>query len=266
MKKVSVIMGVYNTPIEYIDISINSILNQTYQNFEFIICNDGCTDNTFEYIKEKYGNNTKIKLIENKKNEGLAYTLNHCLEVVTGEYIARMDLDDESMLDRIEKQVKILEENKEIGLVSCNAYLFDNKENWGEIIHNEYIEKKDFLFNSPIIHPAILARKSAFDIVNNYRNIKMTYRMEDYDLFMRMFSKGIRMYTIQEKLYRFRENKESQKRRKFKYRINEMKVRVYGFKLLKLYPKAIIYVFKPIIVGLIPYGILKKLKSIFNRS
>ncbi len=260
MPKVSVIMGVYNTPEEYISTAIESILNQTFADFEFIICNDCCTDNTFNFIKNKYLDN-RIVWIENDVNKGLAYTLNHCLSVSRGEYIARMDSDDYSLPIRFEKQVEVLDTYKEISVVNCNINVFDDKGIYGERINNEYIEKKDFLLRNPIIHPSVMVRKQAYDLVNNYRDIDITYRNEDYDLFMRMISRGIKMYTIQNKLFNFREDKNSFKRRKYKYRINEYLVKFENFKKLNLLPKYYIFCLKPLIVGLIPVFILRKLKN-----
>ncbi|MFQ9065328.1 MAG: glycosyltransferase family 2 protein [Eubacterium sp.] len=102
---VSVIMGIYNCADTLAE-SLDSLLVQTYQNFEIIMCNDGSTDNTFEIAKQyndKYSD--RIVLIENAKNMGLNYTLNHCLEYCKGEYIARMDGDDISLPLRFEKEV-----------------------------------------------------------------------------------------------------------------------------------------------------------------
>lgn len=259
--KVSIIMGIYNTPIKHVDMAVDSILNQTFMDFEFIICNDACTDDTFEHIKKKYGKNKFIKLIENEKNMGLTYTLNHCLEKTQGEYIARMDADDYSHSDRIEKQVQILDNDKSIGLVNCNVNVFNDNGIYKERIYNEIINKTDFLKNNPIVHPAVMFRKSEISKVNGYRDIKKTLRNEDYDLFMRMYASGTKMYTIQEKLFDFREDKDSYKRRKYKYRINEFLVRLEGFKNLKLYPKGIIYAIKPLIVGLIPHSFQKVLRN-----
>ena len=258
--KISVIIGVYNTPKNFVKKALDSILNQSYTNFEIIICNDGCTDDTFQYIQKKYGNNNRIVLIENKRNEGLAYTLNHCLEIAKGEYIARMDTDDFSHPNRFEKQVDILDKNHDIGLVNCNIDVFDENGVYGERKYNEVITKKDFLKNNPIVHPAVMFRKSEIKKVNGYRNIKMTIRNEDYDLFMRMFANGTKMYTVQEKLFNFRQDQNTYKRRKFKYRINEAKVRYHGFKLLQLFPKGFIYVLKPILLGMIPVRIISKVK------
>ena len=94
-----------------------------------------------------------------------------------------------------------------------------------------------------------------------YRIAWETERTEDYDLFMRMLANGIGMATIQEKLLDYREDKICYSKRKYKYRINEACVRAKGFKLLKLYPQGIPYVIKPLIVGLIPQKVLRKIKG-----
>lgn len=262
MPKVSVIMGVYNLPNkEILNKSIGSILSQTYSDFEFIICDDGSTDNTFDIVKEICQNDKRVILLKNKKNMGLAYTLNKCLKLANGEFIARMDADDESYLNRLEKQVLFLEKNLEYGVVSSNADIFDGDTIIDEYKCNEVIKKQDFLFNNPIIHGSVMIRKTAYDFVNGYRDISMTYRVEDYDLFMRMIANDIKIYTIQEKLFKYRENDETFKRRKYKYRINEARVRFYGFKILKLYPIGIFYVVKPLVVGLLPLELIKKIKK-----
>lgn len=262
MPKISVIMGVYNTTKkEILKKSINSILNQTYKDFEFIICDDGSTDNTLKVIQEICKNEDRVIIIKNEKNRGLAYTLNKCLGIANGEYIARMDADDESMPTRFEKQVEILEKNSDIDVVNCNINVFDDEGIYGERIYNENITKKDFLLSNPIVHPAVMIRKKAYELVKNYRDIDITYRNEDYDLFMRMQIKNIKMYTIQEKLFNFREDKNSYERRKYRYRINEYKIKVENFKKLGLLPKYYIYCLKPLIVGIIPIRILKKIRN-----
>ena len=93
----------------------------------------------------------------------------------------------------------------------------------------------------------------------------MTLRVEEYDLFMRIFAKGIKIHTIQENLYKFRVDKNTESRRKYRYRFNEARVRYQGFKLLKLYPKGIIYVIKPLIVGLLPQR-LRRLKGLGGKK
>lgn len=262
MPKVSVLMGVYNTKNkQYLKKSINSILNQTFKDFELIICNDGSTNKCFLWAKEICKNDERVIFIENDKNMGLAYTLNHCLENATGEYIARMDDDDESSIDRLSKQLEFLESHKDVDLVSCNIKLFDDKGIYSSKEYPKKIRKEDFLFNSPIVHPAIMARRKSFDIVSGYSEAKECVRVEDYDIFMRMFAKGIRMEVIQEYLFNYREDTMTTKRRqKYKYRVNEFLVRFKGFWKLGLFPKGFFYSLKPLILGLLPVSVLKRIK------
>ena len=264
MPKVSVIMGVYNEKNEEIlKEAVISILKQTFKDFEFIICDDGSTNNSLDILKRLTQNDKRVILIKNEENRGLAYTLNKCLKIAKGEYIARMDSDDISDLDRFRKQVKILDDNPQIGVVNLNAYLFDENGKWGKEIHSEVIKKEDFLYNNPIIHPSVMIRKSAYDKVGGYRDIKMTYRVEDYDLFIRMYCNDIKMVTLQDFLFNYREDERNLKKRKFKYRINEMKVRYFGFKNMGLLHKKTnyLYVIKPLIVGILPKKIYKKIKK-----
>lgn len=259
MPKISVIMGMYNTPTrEKLERSINSILNQTYKDFELIICDDGSTNNCIEIAKDICRGDKRVRFIKNEKNRGLAYTLNHCLKEAKGEYIARMDDDDESHLNRFEKQALFLDNHKEIGIVGSNMNLFDDNGIWGIRKYPEYVKNEDFLYRVAISHPTIMARKSSYDIVNGYKDIKRTLRVEDYDCFMRMQAAGIKMYNFQNPLFNYREDSYGAKKKKYKYRFNEMCVRKSGFKELKISGfKKNIYIVKPLIAGLIPQRIIK---------
>ena len=263
MPRLSVIMGVYNVEnMIMIEKAINSILSQTFSDFDFIICNDGSNNETINYIKELAKKDNRIRILTNEKNFGLAYSLNKCIENSSSEYIARMDADDISKKDRLEKEIKFLDENDNYAVVACNANLIDETGKiWGKRSNPEIVKKEDFLFNSPVIHPTVIMRKKALEDVNYYRVSKETMRTEDYDLWMRLYEKGYKIYTIQECLYYFREDEQCLKRRKYKYRIDEAKVRYYGYKRLKLLPKGYIYVLKPLIVGLLPHKLIKILRN-----
>lgn len=263
MSKISVIMGIYNTKSkDFLEKSINSILNQTYKDFELIICNDGSTNDCVYWAKKICKNDYRVKFIENDSNKGLAYTLNHCLKYCNSEYIARMDDDDYSHPKRFEKQLNYLELNRNVDLVSCNINLFDSNGIYSSKTFLPKIENTDFLFNSPIVHPAIMARKSVFDSVGGYNEASYAIRVEDYDIFMRMKAKGAKMEVIQEILFDYRDDKDNSIRRKeYKYRVNEFIVRVKGFRKLHLFPKSIVYSFKPLIVGLIPISIIRKIRE-----
>lgn len=260
MCKVSIIMCVFNTPIPMLEKAVDSILEQSFADFEFIIYNDGSNNsNIKDYFNNKCKIDSRIKYYEDSVNHGLAYGLNVCLKYSNGEYIARMDSDDYCEKNRLEKQLKYLIDNN-LDVVGCDMYYFDDEGVWGQVCYNKLINNRDFLFNSPMSHPTIIAKKETFENVGGYCEDSYCLRNEDYDLFMRMQSKSFKLGNINEKLYYFREDSESSARRKFKYRINEYKVRKKGFKLLKLYPRGILYLYKPIIIGMMPKWLYKKLK------
>lgn len=260
--KISILMSIYNTNNEtLVRPAIESILNQTYTNFEFIICDDGSTDGSFELVKKLTAGDDRCVLFQNKLNVGLAQSLNNCLKKAKGEYIARMDADDISILDRFEREVKFLDSNPEYALVSGWGELFDDNGVYGLRKYPEYPQNKDMLFGPPFLHAGMMMRKKVLKKLGGYRVCKETLRAEDYDLWMRMYAAGYKGYNLQSPIYMWREDKNAYKRRKYKFRLDEAKVRYKGFKSLGLFPIGYIYVLKPLIVGLIPQRILRVLRK-----
>ena len=265
MPKLSVISGAYNIGNCYaFSKSMQSVLSQTFDDFEFIICDDGSQDNTFDLLSEYARTDSRIIIIRNERNLGLAASLNKCIDVARGQFIARHDLDDYNAPDRFEKQLAYMEGHDEVSVLGCCVYLFDETGIWGEEKYPADVQNKDFLFMSPYKHGSVIYRREVLERSGGYRVAKETYRNEDYDLFMTLktFSKGA---NLQEKLYYFCEDKQARRRRKYRYRIDEAKVRYRGFKKLGLLPRGIPYVIKPLIVGLIPTFILEFLKSRTSR-
>lgn len=260
---ISVIMGVYNPRNkEIFNKAIQSVLNQSYEDIEVIICDDGSNAETRNFLNEALLKDPRIVLIHNDKNSGLAYSLNHCLAVAKGEYIARMDDDDISDTQRFEEELRFLEAHPEIGWVGCNADLIDGEGNiWGKCTMTEYPTKDDLLFNSPFIHPTVLFRRNVLEDANGYAVSRHTRRTEDYDLWMRLYAMGHRGANLQKRLFQYREDEFAYTKRKYTYRIDEAIVRYHGFSRLKLFPKAWLYVVKPLLVGLIPGVVLRKMKK-----
>lgn len=265
--KVSIIMGIYNCQ-DTIRVAINSIINQSYKNWELIMCDDGSTDRTYEIAKDYEDIDNRIKVLKNDKNKGLAYSLNKCIEESSGEYIARHDADDYSKKNRLEIELKFLDNNKEYGFVSSGVYLFDDKETWGERgIEREYTPTKyDLVKRNRFAHPTVMIRRDVLNKVENYTVDKKTYRLEDYDLWFKIYSKNIKGVIIPDKLYYFREDRNSYSRKKFKYRVDEMKVRLNGYKLMNIEKKYYIYSIRPILVGLIPINLLRQYHRIMARN
>lgn len=145
MPKISVIMGVYNCKNnELLKKSIDSILSQTFKDFEFIICNDGSTDDTLVRLKQIETMDSRIRIISYDKNQGLNHALNTCLEVAKGEYIARQDDDDLSKPERLRIQMGFLNEHPEYAMVGTCADIFDDDGVWGEYLVPERPLNDDF--------------------------------------------------------------------------------------------------------------------------
>ncbi|MBR1605192.1 MAG: glycosyltransferase [Alphaproteobacteria bacterium] len=193
--KVSVLMPVYNTKEEYLREAIESILNQTFRDFEFLIIDDGSTNNAKEVIWSY--RDRRIKYFE-QENRGLIYTLNKGLELCKGEYIARMDSDDISLPERFEKQVDYLDEHPETGLVGSLIKTFPQE----NIIYiKEYSKYLDMIKGNQVAHPSIMVRKS---ILEKYHLKYENYlHAEDYELWTRMI-KYTELYNLQEVLLNYR--------------------------------------------------------------
>lgn len=260
---ISIIMGVYNLSPRYKK-AIDSIMNQTYQNFEFIICDDKSTDNTLHILKKLEKSDSRIKVISNEKNSGLAFSLNHCLEYAKGKYIARMDDDDVSIPDRLEKERNFLINNPQYAFVA-SSYFIDDGENKDYTVKKLEKEptKRSFLWNSPFCHPSTMFRRSALDKVGGYRVCKETRRAEDYDLYMRLYAANCVGYNIPEPLYVYYiGKKENKKKDKFVYSWENAKIRVYGYQKMKLpLLKSLPYIIKPLIIGALPSTIVYKLRT-----
>lgn len=264
--KVSIIMGVLNAEKRVID-SVKSIQNQSFENFEFIICDDGSSDNTVKILKNIAKKDKRIIVIENENNIGLARTLNKCIDIAKGEYIARMDDDDFSYEDRIKLQVEFLDNNLEYAFVSSAIDSYDGENVLSNIkLRCKEPKKEDFLWGNCFVHPATMFRADKLKEVGGYRVAKETRRAEDYDLFMRMYENGMKGFNIEIPLLRYYINPVAMKKRKYIYRVDEVIVRYKGFKSLGLLPKGLVYVIKPLVVGLIPNGILYNVKKIKNKK
>lgn len=261
--KISVIMGVFN-PYEQESLyeAVNSIIHQTFEEWEMILYDDGSEEEYAGMIQEAASCDERIIYIRNEKNHGLAYALNCCIEAAAGEFIARMDADDISRPDRLQKLYDFLKTHSEYQWVGSNSELFDENGIWGEEKVREIPQREDFLRYSPYIHPAVLFRREILIEMNGYKVSELTRRCEDYELFMRLHQNGYRGYNLQENLLLYREGVKAYQKRKYRNRIREMWVRYQGFKNLDILNiKTIPYVIKPLATGLIPPRFLQYIKK-----
>lgn len=194
-------MSVYNG-MPYLKQAVESILYQTYKNFEFIIVDDASKDNSCNYLKSL--KDPRVKIIKNKKNLGLAGSLNIALRLAQGDYVARMDADDVSLPKRFETQVRFLESHQDIDLCGTWADLINES---GQIIGEKKYPtapkaiKNALRWYTPVIHPTLMVRSRVFKTLVGY-NPKFDLA-EDYDLLLRAKNK-FKIANIPRKLVKWR--------------------------------------------------------------
>ena len=267
MKKVSILTGIYNCA-DTLPEALDSVLAQTFSNWEMILCDDGSTDDTFavaSHYADLYPG--RFIVIQNSTNLGLNRTLNRCLELASGEYIARMDGDDISLPTRLEKEVYFLDTHPEFAIVSCPMIYFDENGDWGVGQAIEIPQIDDFFKHAPFhCHAPCMIRREAFVAVGGYSLDKRTLRIEDCNLWFRLYAAGYRGYNLQEPLYKMRDGQDAYKRRSFKTRMNAVYVVSDGIKRLHLPKRYYIYVVKEFCAAIIKTLLPPSLYSHFHKA
>lgn len=256
-KMVSIIMGVYNCE-PFVSNCIDSVINQTYKNWEFIICDDCSTDNTWEILKRYQAMDSRIKLIKNERNSKLAASLNQCLEICHGEYVARMDADDICLQNRLQVQVDFLNNHREYAVVATAANVFDGEQITSVRRMKEIPSKEDVIFGPTFMHPTIMMRKEVYDELDGYTVAQRTERGQDWDLWFRFFAKGYKGYNLQEPYIQYHESKKDLKKRTMKTAKMYFRTALFGYRLIRVPFYKYIYAIKPIVAVLIPQILINK--------
>lgn len=206
--KVTVLMAVYNGE-RFLRQAIDSILEQTFTDFEFVIVDDGSTDSTWQILQEYAEEDARIVLLQNQTNQGLAKSLNRGLEIARGEYIARMDADDVSLPERFDVQVSFLDAHTQVGVVGSAIKMIDAGGNYLKTIRHP--KSHSFIlwnlcFHTPFAHPAVMFRKEVVDCVGGY--VDDLAVNQDRDLWQRL-SSVTRFANLPEALLLFRRHNRS---------------------------------------------------------
>ncbi|MEW5784291.1 MAG: glycosyltransferase [Bacillota bacterium] len=198
--KVTVVLPVFNGE-KYLREAVDSILNQTYTDFELLVIDDGSTDSSAAIVNAY--NDRRVKLVQSSKNRGIAAALNIGIDLAGGEYMARMDSDDISLPERLANQVEFMEANPEYGLCGTNVRSINSE---GKIITPPWWSKTPaplewiLLWDNPVAHPTAVMRMAAL------RQFNLRYRMipdEDGDLWSRLALKA-RIARLPEVLLHYR--------------------------------------------------------------
>jgi len=218
MSKISIVMPVFNSE-KYLEDCLNSLVNQTFKDFELICVNDGSTDNTKEIIDNLENEYPDIKFIT-IQNSGVCKTRNLGIANSTGDYILPLDADDKIGTEYIEKAVQVLDNNKNTGLVYCNAEFFGSiQKKWDlkpATTENMLVQNRIF--------PSAMFRKETFNQIGGYKP-EMETGCEDWELWLSIIESGAEIYKLPETLFYYR--KSENERTKISHRpLNYIKIRL----------------------------------------
>lgn len=258
-------MSAYNSE-KYLALAIDSLLQQSYSNFELILFDDASSDNTRNIIKEYAEKDSRIIPLYNDQNRGLTANLNQGIKQSKGIYIARMDADDISLPERFEKQVCFLDNNPEIDLLGTYAIDIDDfdKEIHLRMMPQQHQEIIHLLPKAnPITHSSVMFRKESFKKIDFYNE---SYRTtQDYEMWFRAAGIGLKFHNLNEVLLKYRMDSNYTSRKSLKYRFYDCQLRLHGFKYINLPYYLYFYAFIPILLGLIPKKLYFKIKKIDPR-
>ena len=199
---ISVALPVYNGE-QHLAEAIDSILSQTFLNFELIIIDDGSTDNSLRILKDYESRDQRIRLIS-RENRDLVTTLNEIIDMARGKWVARMDQDDIALASRFERQLEWLEQT---GADICGSWMqyfgTGDQRIWKTYESDEAI-KIDMLFKCPLAHPTVVMRAAP---IKQLRYDKAWEKAEDYELWTRAAMAGLKMTNVQEPLLLYRRHK-----------------------------------------------------------
>lgn len=201
--EVSILMSLYNESNEQIEAAVESILEQTYRNFEFIIINDNPENQRLETLSHILDETDKrIKIIYNKKNLGLALSMNKAAAIAKGKYLARMDADDIAHKERIQQEVEQLDSGAD--LAYTNYYIIDEngkKLNAESTFYRAHIAKQFLSLKNCIVHSSVMIKSDFFKKLNGYRNFPCS---QDYDLWLRAIENNAKLASLSRKLMSYR--------------------------------------------------------------
>lgn len=259
---VAVLMSVYNNDkVSDLILAIESIINQTYDFVDFYIYSDGVDNEHLIKILKNYETYDNIKVFYSENNNGLAYALNHLIEIISVlnyGYIARMDADDISTPERLYHQVSFLNNNSSIDVVGTNCLEIDDAGNviFEKKMPEHHSDISDFVIKrSPLIHPTVMFRGH---IIKRIKYDMRLMNTQDYYLWVDLLAEGLKFHNLQSNLLLFRVSESFFKRRGIGKILNEVSGRIYAMRKLKKFSvKNIIYIIALICIRLSPKTIKK---------
>lgn len=256
--KISVIMSVKNGE-KTLKKSVESIISQTFTDWEFIICDDGSTDNTLNILKEYQSKDKRIIVLHNETSKGSACGRNACINIARASILALQDADDESLPNRFEVQYEYITQHPEYAIVGTNWFNVDSAGNSTECKVKELPTALDQVNRGLFMHPTFMMRKNDVERVGFYTENKYTIRSQDYHMVMKVLSEGMHLYNLQIPLYKYTVDDGTMNRSLNWNRVKGlMWVKFDSLKRNKLPLWTYIYVLKPVLVNILPRNLMKK--------
>lgn len=256
---ISVIMAEYNTNLNYLKLSILSILNQSYTDFELIIVDDGGR-NDLKKIASEF-NDSRIRIIDNGGNKGFVYSLNNAIKHARGDYLLRMDTDDTVTSNRIDRLYNFIINHPEYDVVSSKAVEFSGNQTFGTIGKAGEKTKRDVMRGDTPIHAASIMRKKALVDIGGYKADYL--RAEDLALWCDLLLAGKRLYMLDDVLYHYRVDPSDYEKRTLRHRGGEIRARLHYYPLMGASIVEYIRVAKSIIAGLLPLIVIRAYRNKF---
>lgn len=215
-------MGIYNCEPTLAE-ALDSLMAQTYDDFHVIMCDDGSTDGTLA-LAQDYARRypERFTIIANERNMGLIKSLNRCLELAQSELIARMDGDDISLPERFKIEVDYLDAHPDVDFVGCMVSRFDENGIFRCQIPGIYTPgPADFVRGRCYVHSTTMFRRKSLEIVGGYTDDARLLRVEDFDLWMKLYKFRQKGYNLPDNLYLVRDDRNAYRRRSWRGRVNE---------------------------------------------
>ena len=255
---VSVIMSEYNTDEDTLEKSIQSVLDQSFTDFEFIIIDDCGQTDVAQFVRRFA--DERIKVVKNPRNLGLAASLNHAVKVAQGQYLIRMDSDDLSLDGRFARLVDVIEQHPEYAVVSSRVLEVADGQESGVLGTPGEKKTANVLAGDVPVHAAAIMNRQAILTVGGYPEID---RAEDFGLWCELLLQGYQLYMIADILYVYNVNRADYQKRTLKYRRGEIAARRYYNRLLGGGWTGQLRIAKSLLAGILPGGVMQKYRELF---
>ncbi|MCR9944549.1 glycosyltransferase [Vibrio owensii] len=262
MVKVAVLMSVYKSDrIEYLERAVNSVLEQTFQDFKFYIAIDGPVESTLlEYLLEVEAKSDKVSVLQYENNKGLATRLNDLLHIInldTFDFIARMDADDISLPTRFEEQLKFIEShNYDVvgsGMIEIDKFENRLQEKVMQVSHEGIVAS--IVKRCPVNHPTVLIKSSVFK--HGHRYDSSLLNTQDYELWIRLLKEGYQFGNVPKPLLMFRRDENFFQRRSSKKVLNEIKFKYVAWQTFSRKASDLLFIAAFFIMRLSPVFVQK---------